>query len=659
MSDMAKNLILWLVIAVVLMSVFQSFGPGESNGRAVDYTTFVQEVGQGQIQDAQFNNSEITFTRRGGGSKYVTYMPVYDQKLLDDLINQNVKVQGTPPEEQSLLGTIFISWFPMILLIGVWIFFMRQMQGGGGGKGAMSFGKSKARMMSEEQIKTMFADVAGCDEAKEDVKELVDYLRDPSRFQKLGGKIPTGILLVGPPGTGKTLLAKAIAGEAKVPFFTISGSDFVEMFVGVGASRVRDMFEQAKKAAPCIIFIDEIDAVGRQRGAGVGGGHDEREQTLNQMLVEMDGFEGNEGIIVIAATNRPDVLDPALLRPGRFDRQVVVGLPDVRGREQILKVHMRKVPLSGDVEPSLIARGTPGFSGADLANLVNEAALFAARGNKRNVSMVEFELAKDKIMMGAERRSMVMSEEVKESTAYHEAGHAIVGRLVPEHDPVYKVSIIPRGRALGVTMYLPEQDRVSMSRQHLESMISSLYGGRLAEELIYGKDKVSTGASNDIERATDIARKMVTQWGFSEKLGPLLYAEEEGEVFLGRGMSQAKHVSDDTTRLIDEEIRILIDRNYARAKQILEDNMDLMHSMKDALMKFETIDAGQIDDLMERKDEIREPAGWGDQTKVEPAKEEAKPEAEAKSEEQAKADPEESKVEEVKSESDDAQNKDS
>ncbi|OEE97525.1 ATP-dependent zinc metalloprotease FtsH [Vibrio crassostreae] len=655
---MAKNLILWLVIAVVLMSVFQSFGPGESNGRAVDYTTFVQEVGQGQIQDAQFNNSEITFTRRGGGSKYVTYMPVYDQKLLDDLINQNVKVQGTPPEEQSLLGTIFISWFPMILLIGVWIFFMRQMQGGGGGKGAMSFGKSKARMMSEEQIKTMFADVAGCDEAKEDVKELVDYLRDPSRFQKLGGKIPTGILLVGPPGTGKTLLAKAIAGEAKVPFFTISGSDFVEMFVGVGASRVRDMFEQAKKAAPCIIFIDEIDAVGRQRGAGVGGGHDEREQTLNQMLVEMDGFEGNEGIIVIAATNRPDVLDPALLRPGRFDRQVVVGLPDVRGREQILKVHMRKVPLSGDVEPSLIARGTPGFSGADLANLVNEAALFAARGNKRNVSMVEFELAKDKIMMGAERRSMVMSEEVKESTAYHEAGHAIVGRLVPEHDPVYKVSIIPRGRALGVTMYLPEQDRVSMSRQHLESMISSLYGGRLAEELIYGKDKVSTGASNDIERATDIARKMVTQWGFSEKLGPLLYAEEEGEVFLGRGMSQAKHVSDDTTKLIDEEIRILIDRNYDRAKKILEDNMDIMHSMKDALMKFETIDAGQIDDLMERKQEIRDPAGWGDQVKAEPTKEEAKPEAKA---EEAKAEPkvEESKVEEVKSESDDAQNKDS
>lgn len=631
MSDMAKNLILWLVIAVVLMSVFQSFGPGENNGRAVDYTTFVKEVGQGQIQEAQFNNGEITFMRRGGGSRYVTYMPVYDQKLLDDLINQDVKVQGTPPEEQSLLGTIFISWFPMILLIGVWIFFMRQMQGGGG-KGAMSFGKSKARMMSEDQIKTTFSDVAGCDEAKEDVKELVDYLRDPSRFQKLGGKIPTGVLMVGPPGTGKTLLAKAIAGEAKVPFFTISGSDFVEMFVGVGASRVRDMFEQAKKASPCIIFIDEIDAVGRQRGAGVGGGHDEREQTLNQMLVEMDGFEGNEGIIVIAATNRPDVLDPALLRPGRFDRQVVVGLPDVRGREQILKVHMRKVPLANDVEPSLIARGTPGFSGADLANLVNEAALFAARGNKRNVSMVEFELAKDKIMMGAERRSMVMSEEIKESTAYHEAGHAVVGRLVPEHDPVYKVSIIPRGRALGVTMYLPEQDRVSMSKQHLESMISSLYGGRLAEELIYGKEKVSTGASNDIERATEIARKMVTQWGFSEKLGPMLYAEDEGEVFLGRSVTQTKHMSDDTAKLIDDEVRQIIDRNYERARQIIMDNMDIMHAMKDALMKYETIDAGQIDDLMARKPVIREPAGWGDQSKT-TSEPEVKAEPEAKAEE--------------------------
>ncbi|GAB7218378.1 ATP-dependent zinc metalloprotease FtsH [Vibrio comitans] len=636
MSDMAKNLILWLVIAVVLMSVFQSFGPGDSNGKSVDYTTFIQEVGQGQIREAKINDKEIVFYR-SDNSRNVTYMPVYDTKLLDDLINQNVKVTGTPPEEQSLLGTIFISWFPMILLIGVWIFFMRQMQGGGG-KGAMSFGKSKARMMSEEQIKTLFSDVAGCDEAKEDVKELVDYLRDPSRFQKLGGKIPTGVLLVGPPGTGKTLLAKAIAGEAKVPFFTISGSDFVEMFVGVGASRVRDMFEQAKKAAPCIIFIDEIDAVGRQRGAGVGGGHDEREQTLNQMLVEMDGFEGNEGIIVIAATNRPDVLDPALLRPGRFDRQVVVGLPDVRGREQILKVHMRKVPLASDVEPSLIARGTPGFSGADLANLVNEAALFAARGNKRNVSMAEFEQAKDKIMMGAERRSMVMTDDIKESTAYHEAGHAIIGRLVPEHDPVYKVSIIPRGRALGVTMYLPEQDRVSMNRRHLESMISSLYGGRLAEELIYGKERVSTGASNDIERATDIARKMVTQWGFSEKLGPLLYAEEEGEVFLGRSVTQTKHMSDDTAKLIDDEIRQIIDRNYARARQILEENMDIMHSMKDALMKYETIDAGQIDDLMERRSDIREPAGWGEQS--------SKPVEEPKAE--AKAEPE--KAEETKTE---------
>ncbi|WP_318491530.1 ATP-dependent zinc metalloprotease FtsH [Photobacterium leiognathi] len=609
---MAKNLILWLVIAVVLMSVFQSFGTNSSKTTGVDYTTFVRQIGQDQIKEVRFNDREITVTKRDNAS-YVTYLPVAnDPKLLDDLINANVAVEGTPPEEPSLLASIFISWFPMLLLIGVWIFFMRQMQGGGG-KGAMSFGKSKARMMSEDQIKTTFADVAGCDEAKEDVKELVDYLRDPSRFQKLGGKIPTGVLMVGPPGTGKTLLAKAIAGEAKVPFFTISGSDFVEMFVGVGASRVRDMFEQAKKAAPCIIFIDEIDAVGRQRGAGVGGGHDEREQTLNQMLVEMDGFEGNEGIIVIAATNRPDVLDPALLRPGRFDRQVVVGLPDVRGREQILKVHMRKVPLDGDVNASLIARGTPGFSGADLANLVNEAALFAARGNKRTVSMVEFELAKDKIMMGAERKSMVMSEDQKESTAYHEAGHAIIGRLVPDHDPVYKVSIIPRGRALGVTMYLPEQDRVSHSREFLESMISSLYGGRLAEELIYGRDKVSTGASNDIERATDIARKMVTQWGFSDKLGPLLYAEDEGEVFLGRSVTQSKHMSDDTAKLIDNEVREIIDRNYARARQILEDNMDIMHAMKDALMKYETIDAGQIDDLMERKSEIRAPKGWADE----------------------------------------------
>lgn len=634
LSDMAKNLILWLVIAVVLMSVFQSFGPGDSNGKAIDYTSFVKDVGQGQVREAKFKDREITFVRTDN-SRNVTYMPVYDNKLLDDLINENVKVTGTPPEQQSLLSTIFISWFPMILLIGVWIFFMRQMQGGAGGKGAMSFGKSKAKMMGEDQIKTTFADVAGCDEAKEDVKELVDYLRDPTRFQKLGGRIPTGVLLVGPPGTGKTLLAKAIAGEAKVPFFSISGSDFVEMFVGVGASRVRDMFEQAKKASPCIIFIDEIDAVGRQRGAGVGGGNDEREQTLNQMLVEMDGFEGNEGVIVVAATNRADVLDPALLRPGRFDRQVVVGLPDIRGREQILKVHMRKVPLGDNVEPALIARGTPGFSGADLANLVNEAALFAARGNKRNVSMVEFELAKDKIMMGAERRSMVLTEETKASTAYHEAGHAIVGRLMPEHDPVYKVSIIPRGRALGVTMYLPEQDRVSMSRQHLESMISSLYGGRLAEELIYGQDKISTGASNDIERATDIARRMVTEWGFSQNLGPLLYSENENNGY----MPKPKQISDETARLIDEEIRMLIDRNYDRAKQVLEDNMDIMHSMKDALMKYETIDAGQIDDLMNRSDTIRAPQGWGDQDTSKPDSEVKSPETAANSEpEQAESD---------------------
>jgi cell division protease FtsH len=502
----------------------------------------------------------------------------------------------------------------MLLLIGVWIFFMRQMQGGGGGRGAMSFGKSKARLMGEDQIKTTFADVAGCDEAKEDVSELVDFLRDPSKFQKLGGRIPTGVLMVGPPGTGKTLLAKAIAGEAKVPFFSISGSGFVEMFVGVGASRVRDMFEQAKKAAPCIIFIDEIDAVGRQRGAGMGGGHDEREQTLNQMLVEMDGFGGNEGIIVIAATNRPDVLDPALLRPGRFDRQVHVGLPDIRGREQILKVHMRKVPLGDNVEPSYIARGTPGFSGADLANLVNEAALFAARSGKRTVSMEEFDKAKDKIMMGSERKNMVMSEEEKTNTAYHEAGHAIVGRLVPEHDPVYKVSIIPRGRALGVTMYLPEQDRYSHSKQHLESMISSLFGGRIAEALTLGEDRVTTGASNDIERATDIARKMVTQWGLSTKMGPMLYAEEEGEVFLGRSMAKSKHMSDDTARAIDAEVKSLIDRNYSRAEKILTDNIDILHAMKDCLMKYETIDAKQIDDLMARTD-VRPPADWIEDSK--------------------------------------------
>ncbi|MBE1287239.1 MAG: ATP-dependent zinc metalloprotease FtsH [Alteromonadaceae bacterium] len=609
MSDMAKNLILWLVIAVVLMAVFDNFSPGENARPQTDYTTFLKEANQGMIREVRIDSSknEIRGTKRTGET-FVTYIPYFDDQLVSDLVKQDVKILGEPPQEQSLLTSIFISWFPMLLLIGVWIFFMRQMQGGGG-RGAMSFGKSKARLLSEDQIKTTFADVAGCDEAKEEVSELVDFLRDPSKFQKLGGKIPKGVLMVGPPGTGKTLLAKAIAGEAKVPFFTISGSDFVEMFVGVGASRVRDMFEQAKKSAPCIIFIDEIDAVGRQRGAGLGGGHDEREQTLNQMLVEMDGFEGHEGIIVIAATNRPDVLDPALLRPGRFDRQVVVGLPDIRGREHILKVHMRKVPIGDDVEPAVIARGTPGFSGADLANLVNEAALFAARSNSRLVHMEQFEKAKDKIMMGAERKTMVMSESEKEMTAYHEAGHAIVGRIVPEHDPVYKVSIIPRGRALGVTMYLPEKDRVSHSKQHLESMISSLYGGRLAEAIIYGDEKVTTGASNDIERATDIARKMVTQWGLSEVMGPQLFAEEEGEVFLGRSASKSSSMSDDTAKAIDAEIKKILDRNYERAEQILKDNEDILHTMKDALMKYETIDALQIDDLMARVD-VRPPADW-------------------------------------------------
>ncbi|WP_260081251.1 ATP-dependent zinc metalloprotease FtsH [Candidatus Palibaumannia cicadellinicola] len=609
MSDMAKNLILWLIIAIVLMSLFQSFGPSESNERKVDYSTFMSELNQDQVREARINGREITVIKKDS-HHYTTFIPVNDPKLLDILLTKNVKVVGEPPEEPSLLASIFISWFPMLLLIGVWVFFMRQMQGGG--KGAISFGKSKARMLTEDQIKTTFADVAGCDEAKEEVSELVDYLREPSRFQKLGGKIPQGVLMVGPPGTGKTLLAKAIAGEAKVPFFTISGSDFVEMFVGVGASRVRDMFEQAKKAAPCIIFIDEIDAVGRQRGAGLGGGHDEREQTLNQMLVEMDGFEGNEGIIIIAATNRPDVLDPALLRPGRFDRQVVVGLPDVRGREQILKVHMRRVPLAADMDASVIARGTPGFSGADLANLVNEAALFAARCSKHVVSMIEFEKAKDKIMMGAERRSMVMTEAQKESTAYHEAGHAIIGRLVPDHDPVHKVTIIPRGLALGVTFFLPEGDAISSSRQKLESQISTLYGGRLAEEIIYGSARVSTGASNDIKVATSIARNMVTQWGFSDKLGPLLYAEEEGEVFLGRSVAKAKHMSDETARIIDQEVKLLIERNYLRTRMLLIDNMDILHAMKDALMKYETIDAPQIDDLMARKSSVRPPAGWDD-----------------------------------------------
>ncbi|QPB43739.1 ATP-dependent zinc metalloprotease FtsH [Rodentibacter haemolyticus] len=603
---MVKNLVLWIVVAVVMMTAYQSFN-SSSVENSTDYTTFVYDVSNGQVKEARFDTNEITVTKNDG-SKYMTVMPpLEDKKLLDDLLSKKVKVEGTPFEKRSFISQILISWFPMLFLVGVWIFFMRQMQGGGGK--AMSFGKSRAKMLSQDQIKVTFADVAGCDEAKEEVGEIVDFLRDPSKFQNLGGKIPKGILMVGPPGTGKTLLAKAIAGEAKVPFFTISGSDFVEMFVGVGASRVRDMFEQAKKNAPCLIFIDEIDAVGRQRGAGLGGGHDEREQTLNQMLVEMDGFGGNDGVIVIAATNRPDVLDPALTRPGRFDRQVVVGLPDVKGREQILRVHMRKVPLADDVDAMTLARGTPGYSGADLANLVNEAALFAARNNKRTVSMLEFEKAKDKINMGPERRTMIMTEKQKESTAYHEAGHAIVGYLVPEHDPVHKVTIIPRGRALGVTFFLPEGDQVSISQKQLESKLSTLYAGRLAEDLIYGEENISTGASNDIKVATNIARNMVTQWGFSDKLGPILYSEDEGEVFLGRSMAKAKHMSDETAHVIDEEIRAIVTRNYERARQILVDNMDILHAMKDALVKYETIEEVQIKQLMNREP-VTPPSGW-------------------------------------------------
>jgi cell division protease FtsH len=604
---MVKNILLWVVIAVVLMSVFNSFGPKVAPSAQMSYSQFLQDAKQGRIAQVTIDGRAIQ-GRNSSGERFTTYSPETDNSaMIGELLNHGVDIEGQPPEKQGLLMQIFISWFPMLLLIGIWVFFLRQMQGGGAGRGAMSFGKSRARMMSEDQIKVTFADVAGVDEAKEEVAELVEFLRDPGKFQKLGGKIPRGVLMVGSPGTGKTLLAKAIAGEAKVPFFSISGSDFVEMFVGVGASRVRDMFEQAKKHAPCIIFIDEIDAVGRHRGAGLGGGHDEREQTLNQLLVEMDGFEGNEGIIVIAATNRPDVLDPALLRPGRFDRQVVVPLPDVRGREQILKVHMRKVPLSDNVKPSVIARGTPGFSGADLANLVNEAALFAARANKRDVDMDDFEKAKDKIMMGAERKSMVMSEDEKKLTAYHEAGHAIVGRLVPSHDPVYKVSIIPRGRALGVTMFLPEGDRYSFSKQRLESQISSLFGGRIAESIIFGADFVTTGAQNDIERSTDIARNMVTKWGLSERLGPLTYSEDDGEVFLGRSVTRHKNVSDETAHVIDEEIRTIINRNYLRSEQILRENLDKLHAMADALIKFETIDSEQIDDIMAGRPP-REPA---------------------------------------------------
>ena len=613
MSDIIKNLVIWTVIAVVIMSLFSGISGRNNAADEYNYSEFMQQVQTGQVEEVTISGIEIAGTLKSGQS-FITYSPETDNSaLVGELLNSKVKISGQAPEKQSFLAQIFIHWFPFLLLIGVWIFFMRQMQGGaGGGRGAMSFGKSKAKLMNEDQVKVTFKDVAGVEEAKEEVKELVDFLKDPGKFQNLGGQIPRGVLMNGSPGTGKTLLARAIAGEAKVPFFTISGSDFVEMFVGVGASRVRDMFEQAKKHAPCIIFIDEIDAVGRHRGAGVGGGHDEREQTLNQLLVEMDGFEGNEGVIVIAATNRPDVLDPALLRPGRFDRQVTVPLPDIRGREQILKVHMKKTPISNDVKPKLLARGTPGFSGADLANLVNEAALFAARASKKIVDMSDFEKAKDKILMGGERKSMVMNDDERKLTAYHEAGHAIVGRLVPDHDPVYKVSIIPRGRALGVTMFLPEEDRYSNSRQRINSMIAALFGGRVAEEEIFGDEAVTTGASNDIERATALARSMVTKWGLSNKMGPLAYAEEENEVFLGKSSAQQqKSVSDETARTIDTEIRKIIDTQYSRATKLIKDNMDKMHLMADALMKYETIDSGQIDEIMDGKIPSA-PESWSD-----------------------------------------------
>ncbi len=609
MSEIIKNLIMWAIVAFVLLSVFQNFSPNTQSSSEVPYSQFLQLAESGTIQTVVFEGNIIEWTRNG--EQFVTYNPETDNTALIGLLDRTgVLIEARPPEQQSFMMQLFISSFPILLLIGVWVYFMRQMQGGGRG-GAMSFGRSKAKLLGEDQVKVTFADVAGVEEAKEEVVEVVEYLRDPSKFQKLGGKIPKGVLMVGSPGTGKTLLARAIAGEAKVPFFTISGSDFVEMFVGVGASRVRDLFEQSKKRAPCIIFIDEIDAVGRHRGAGLGGGHDEREQTLNQLLVEMDGFEGNEGVIVIAATNRPDVLDPALLRPGRFDRQVVVPLPDVKGREQILKVHMKKTPLANDVKPSLIARGTPGFSGADLANLVNESALMAARANKKKVSMIEFESAKDKILMGAERKSMVMSEDEKKLTAYHESGHAIVGLTVKDHDPVYKVTIIPRGRALGVTMFLPEADRYSYSKNRLLSQIKSLFGGRIAEEMIFGKDHVTTGASNDIERATEIARNMVTKWGLSEKLGPLSYSEDDGEVFLGRSVTKQKTVSDVTVKKIDDEIRSIVDKCYKDAESILQKNIDKLHIMSDALMKFETIGESQIAEIMEGKDPSP-PEDWDD-----------------------------------------------
>ena len=628
MNDLTKNILLWVVILMVMVVVFSRYVPTGTEPTLVPYSTFLEDVRGGRVKTVILRGEEIVGARKDD-SKFKVYNPETDEHLCSSAMLDKAKVdfKGEAPKQPNFLMQLLLQLAPALLLILVFVYMLRQMQGSAGGRGAMSFGKSRARLLGEDQVNVTFADVAGVDEAKQEVGEIVDFLKDPSKFQKLGGKIPKGVLMVGSPGTGKTLLARAIAGEAKVPFFTISGSDFVEMFVGVGASRVRDMFEQAKKHAPCIIFIDEIDAVGRHRGAGLGGGHDEREQTLNQLLVEMDGFEGSEGIIVIAATNRPDVLDPALLRPGRFDRQVVVPLPDVRGREQILRVHMRKVPLSEDVKPAYIARGTPGFSGADLANLVNEAALFAARANKRIVSMDEFERAKDKIYMGAERRSMVMSDQEKKMTAYHEAGHAIVGYIVPEHDPVYKVTIIPRGRALGLTWYLPEGDRYSTSKRRLESHIASLFGGRCAEELIFGADGVTTGASNDIERATDLARSMVTKWGLSTKLGPLTYSEENGEVFLGRQMTQHKQVSDETAHAIDEEIRRVIEANYKRAKEILETNLDKLHAMSEALVKYETIDEQQIKDIMSGK-APKPPADWDDSVGTPPPK---RPEGEAES----------------------------
>ncbi|MCK5718034.1 MAG: ATP-dependent zinc metalloprotease FtsH [Thiomargarita sp.] len=608
MNDMGKNIIVWVVIALVLMMVFNNFGTPKQDSRTVDYSTFIHNVQLGYVQEALIEGRSIKYTTQNG-EKLTTYNPG-DSGLIGDLLKYDVKIISQPPEKQSVLMQIFISWFPMLLLFGILIFFMRQMQGGGRG-GALTFGRSRARLVEEDQVKITFNDVAGVDEAKAEVAELVEFLRDPGKFQNLGGKFPRGVLMVGAPGTGKTLLAKAIAGEAKVPFFTISGSDFVEMFVGVGASRVRDMFEQSKKHAPCIIFIDEIDAVGRHRGAGLGGGHDEREQTLNQLLVEMDGFEGSEGVIVIAATNRPDVLDPALLRPGRFDRQVMVPLPDIRGREHILKVHMRRVPIADNVKMNLIARGTPGFSGADLANLINEAALFAAGGNKRLVEMSDFEKAKDKIMMGAERRSMVMTEDERKLTAYHEAGHTIVGRLMPKYDPVYKVTIIPRGRALGVTMFLPENDRLSYSKEYLECQISSMFGGRIAEELVFGPEAITTGATNDIQRTTDIARNMVTKWGLSNRLGPLTYNEDDNEVFLGHSVTQHKVVSDETAHVIDLEVRAIVDSNYERAERLLKENIHILHTMAKALLKYETLESEQIDALMAGKDP-KPPKDWED-----------------------------------------------